>query len=191
MTFVLFYQMVRGDWRALSINTEFRWYVGFMLFFCGMVSWILWKENTYGLMDSIRYGTFQVTSSVDHHRLYHRRLRTMAPGRPDVPLCRLLYRRLCRLDHQRHQDGPLCDPVQIHVGRHQENFLSAHDRHLGPPEPTPGRLRHHRPGRLLFHRQHFHGPGRRLFHGAGRRHGLRDRHEFGHRHPHEHRTGFR
>ncbi len=33
-----------------------------MLFFCGMVSWILWKENTYGLIDSIRYGTFQVTS---------------------------------------------------------------------------------------------------------------------------------
>jgi trk system potassium uptake protein TrkH len=28
-----------------------------------MVSWILWKENTYGsLMDSIRYATFQVTS---------------------------------------------------------------------------------------------------------------------------------
>jgi trk system potassium uptake protein TrkH len=62
MTFVLFYQMIRGDWRALRINTEFRWYVGLMLFFCGMVSWILWKENTYGLMDAIRYGTFQVTS---------------------------------------------------------------------------------------------------------------------------------
>jgi len=62
MTFVLFYQMVRGDWRALRINTEFRWYVGLMLFFCGMVSWILWKENIYGLVDAIRYGTFQVTS---------------------------------------------------------------------------------------------------------------------------------
>ncbi len=62
MTFVLFYQMILGDWRALLINTEFRWYVGFMLFFCGMVSWILWKENTYGLVDAIRYGTFQVTS---------------------------------------------------------------------------------------------------------------------------------
>jgi trk system potassium uptake protein TrkH len=62
MTFVLFYQMVKGDWRSLKINTEFRWYVGFMLFFCGIVSWILWRENTYGLMDAIRYGTFQVTS---------------------------------------------------------------------------------------------------------------------------------
>jgi trk system potassium uptake protein TrkH len=46
----------------VRINTEFRWYVALMLFFCGMVSWILWKENTYGLMDAIRYGTFQVTS---------------------------------------------------------------------------------------------------------------------------------
>ncbi|MGD9006628.1 MAG: TrkH family potassium uptake protein [Desulfobacteraceae bacterium] len=62
MTFVLFYQMVKGDWRSLRINTEFRWYAGFMLFFCGIVSWILWRENTYGLMDAIRYGTFQVTS---------------------------------------------------------------------------------------------------------------------------------
>ncbi len=62
MTFVLFYQMVKGDWRALRINTEFRWYAGFILFFCGMVSWILWRENTYGLVDAIRFGTFQVTS---------------------------------------------------------------------------------------------------------------------------------
>ncbi len=62
MTFVLFYQMIRGDWRALQVNTEFRWYLGFMGFFCGMVSWILWKENTYGLLDAVRYGTFQVTS---------------------------------------------------------------------------------------------------------------------------------
>jgi trk system potassium uptake protein TrkH len=62
MTFVLFYQMLKGDWRSLRINTEFRWYVGFMLFFCAAVSWILWRENTYGLADAIRYGTFQVTS---------------------------------------------------------------------------------------------------------------------------------
>lgn len=35
----------------------------FLLFFCGMVTWILWKENTYGgLLDSMRYGTFQVMS---------------------------------------------------------------------------------------------------------------------------------
>jgi len=63
MTFMLFYHMLLGNWRVVKINTEFRWYVGFMLFFCGMVSWILWKEQTYGsLMDSIRYATFQVTS---------------------------------------------------------------------------------------------------------------------------------
>ncbi len=63
MTFMLFYHMLLGNWRVIRINTEFRWYIGFMLFFCGMVSWILWKENTYSsLMDSIRYATFQVTS---------------------------------------------------------------------------------------------------------------------------------
>jgi len=63
MTFMLFYHMLKVDWRTLKINTEFRWYVGFLLFFCGIVSWILWKENTYSsLVDSIRYATFQVTS---------------------------------------------------------------------------------------------------------------------------------
>jgi trk system potassium uptake protein TrkH len=63
MAFMLFYQISRGDWQALKINTEFRWYVGFLLFFCGIVSWLLWQDNTYGtLMDSIRYGTFQVMS---------------------------------------------------------------------------------------------------------------------------------
>lgn len=63
VTFILFYQMLKGDWKAVKINTEFRCYVSFLLFFCGMVSWILWKEQTYGnLIDSIRYGTFQVMS---------------------------------------------------------------------------------------------------------------------------------
>ena len=63
MTFILFYQMLKGNWQAVKINTEFRWYVGFMLFFCGIVTWILWKENTYNsLIDCTRYATFQVTS---------------------------------------------------------------------------------------------------------------------------------
>ena len=63
MTFMLFYHMLKGNWQAIRINTEFRWYVGFLLFFCGMVSWILWKENSYGsLADAIRYATFQIMS---------------------------------------------------------------------------------------------------------------------------------
>jgi trk system potassium uptake protein TrkH len=63
MTFMLFYHMLQGNWRVVRINTEFRWYAGFMLFFCGIVSWILWQENTYSsLIDAIRYATFQVTS---------------------------------------------------------------------------------------------------------------------------------
>ncbi|MBL0716222.1 MAG: TrkH family potassium uptake protein [Desulfosarcina sp.] len=63
MTFMLFYHMLQGNWRVVKINTEFRWYVGLLLFFCGMVAWILWKANTYGsLIDSIRYATFQIVS---------------------------------------------------------------------------------------------------------------------------------
>ena len=63
MTFILFYQIMQGDWQALKINTEFRWYLGFVIFFCGMITWILWKENTYGsFLDSLRYATFQAIS---------------------------------------------------------------------------------------------------------------------------------
>jgi trk/ktr system potassium uptake protein len=62
MTFMLFYHLARGEWRMFKINTEFRWYVGFVLFFCGIVTWILWKEDTYDLVDSMRYATFQVMS---------------------------------------------------------------------------------------------------------------------------------
>lgn len=63
VTFMLFYHMMKGEWRVFKLNTEFRWYVGFLLFFCGIVSWILWKNNTYaGVGDSIRYATFQVMS---------------------------------------------------------------------------------------------------------------------------------
>jgi trk system potassium uptake protein TrkH len=63
MTFMLFYHMLQGNWRVLKVNTEFRWYVGFLLFFCGIVTWILWAENTYhSFADSARYATFQVMS---------------------------------------------------------------------------------------------------------------------------------
>lgn len=63
MTFMLFYYIMKGNWKTLKINTEFRWYVGFLLFFCGIVSWLLWKDNIYATFaDSLRYATFQVMS---------------------------------------------------------------------------------------------------------------------------------
>lgn len=63
MTFVLFYQMAKGNFQGIRVNTEFRWYLGFIFFFCGAVSLILWQEQSYpGFADSLRYGTFQVMS---------------------------------------------------------------------------------------------------------------------------------
>jgi trk system potassium uptake protein TrkH len=63
VTFMLYYQMLHGDWKSLIINTEFRCYVGLLLFFCGIVTWILWQNRTYdGIVDSVRFGTFQVMS---------------------------------------------------------------------------------------------------------------------------------
>ncbi len=63
LSFVLIYQVVRGDGKALQVNTEFRWYIGFLLFFCGAVTLILWTNGTYtNIIDALRYGTFQVMS---------------------------------------------------------------------------------------------------------------------------------
>ncbi|MBI9091697.1 MAG: TrkH family potassium uptake protein [Desulfobacterium sp.] len=62
VTFMLFYHMMMGNWRVILNNTEFRWYLGLMAFFCGIVTWILWYQDTYPFMDALRYAAFQVTS---------------------------------------------------------------------------------------------------------------------------------
>ncbi len=63
LSFALIYQVLRGDTQAFKINTELHWYLGALLFFCGVVTLILWSEGTYGnLIDALRYGTFQVMS---------------------------------------------------------------------------------------------------------------------------------
>ena len=62
VTFILFYQLLRGDWRAFLVNTEFRVYVALVTFFCLMVSWIIWSQGSYTFIDALRYGSFQVVS---------------------------------------------------------------------------------------------------------------------------------
>lgn len=63
VTFILFYQMVKGEWKAVRSNTEFRWYLGFLVFFCGAVTLILWSHGTCdGFWSSLRYASFQVVS---------------------------------------------------------------------------------------------------------------------------------
>ncbi len=63
VTFVLFYQMVKGNFKEIVTYTELRWYVGFVLFFCLITSLILFEDGTYtGFWESLRYGSFQVVS---------------------------------------------------------------------------------------------------------------------------------
>jgi len=63
VTFTLFYFALQGEWRHLRINTELRWYVGFLAFFCGAVSLILWHTGTYEEpLGALRFGTFHVVS---------------------------------------------------------------------------------------------------------------------------------
>jgi len=62
ITFVLFYSALKRDWRSILINTELRWYLGFVAFFCLSVSAIIWSADLYDAADSLRFGTFQVIS---------------------------------------------------------------------------------------------------------------------------------
>ncbi len=62
MTFMLFYHLAMGEWRVLKVNTELRWYLGFLVFLCVMVAWLLFSAQVYGMADSLRHGTFQVVS---------------------------------------------------------------------------------------------------------------------------------
>ncbi|WP_028583398.1 TrkH family potassium uptake protein [Desulfogranum mediterraneum] len=63
VTFMLFFQLLRGNWQAAYRNTEFKWYLVLMLFFCSSVSLILWSNQSYdSLADAFRFGTFQVVS---------------------------------------------------------------------------------------------------------------------------------
>lgn len=62
-SFLLLYQLRLGDWKAVRENTEFKWYAGFLAFFCLAVSLILWHRGIYDTpVDSLRHGTFQVIS---------------------------------------------------------------------------------------------------------------------------------
>ncbi|MBM9511417.1 TrkH family potassium uptake protein [Desulfogranum marinum] len=62
-TFLLFFLLLQGEWKAVYRNTEFKWYVVLVLFFSVMVSLILLKNGTYNtIADAFRFGTFQVMS---------------------------------------------------------------------------------------------------------------------------------
>ncbi|PIE56706.1 MAG: potassium transporter [Desulfobulbus propionicus] len=63
VSFLLLYQLVRGDWRALKVNTEFTWYVVLLLVFCLLVSALLFGHGVYtSFPDALRFATFQVVS---------------------------------------------------------------------------------------------------------------------------------
>ena len=55
--------MYRKDWLTVLINTELRWYCWITAIFSVAVALVLLQHGTYnGLLESLRYGTFQVVS---------------------------------------------------------------------------------------------------------------------------------
>jgi trk system potassium uptake protein TrkH len=62
VTFMLYYHAARREWKVIRVNTELRWYLGFLAVFCALATWLLWRGGSYGFVDSLRFGTFQVVS---------------------------------------------------------------------------------------------------------------------------------
>jgi len=63
MTFMLFYNMLKGEWNLVRFNTELRWYVCIVAFFCLITTLILWINGTYGgFFEALRFGAFQIIS---------------------------------------------------------------------------------------------------------------------------------
>jgi trk system potassium uptake protein TrkH len=63
VTFVLYYQLLQGDFSAVLGNTELRWYLGIVALFCGAVVLSLYTSGAYGsLGECLRFGVFQVVS---------------------------------------------------------------------------------------------------------------------------------
>tara|TARA_B100000700_G_C15050130_1_gene859842 strand:- start:1951 stop:3408 length:1458 start_codon:yes stop_codon:yes gene_type:complete len=63
MTFMIFYNMLKGEWSSVRLNTELRWYFGIVIFFCIITTLILLISGTYGgFFEALRYGAFQIIS---------------------------------------------------------------------------------------------------------------------------------
>ena len=63
MTFVLFYRILKGNFREVRRNTEFKWYGVITLVCCMSTSLVLWLHGTYPeFHQALRFGSFQVVS---------------------------------------------------------------------------------------------------------------------------------
>ena len=63
MTFTIFYNMLKGEWNLVRLNTELRWYTCIVGFFCIITTLILWINGTYiGFFEAFRFGAFQIIS---------------------------------------------------------------------------------------------------------------------------------
>lgn len=60
--FVLYYRLTQKRWDVFGKDTERRWYYGFLSVFVVLVTFNLWKNNCYGLIDGFEYALFQVVS---------------------------------------------------------------------------------------------------------------------------------
>tara|TARA_B100000945_G_scaffold91859_1_gene71752 strand:- start:1203 stop:2633 length:1431 start_codon:yes stop_codon:yes gene_type:complete len=63
MGFMLFYHILKNEWKLVQVNTELRWYASIVFFLCCITTLILTFKGPYeNFFDSMRYASFQVIS---------------------------------------------------------------------------------------------------------------------------------
>ena len=117
ITFSLFYSMYRKDWLTVLINTELRWYCWITVIFSVGVSLVLLQHGTYnGLLESLRYGTFQVISLMTTTGFTTADYEQWAAVGTDDAFGHMFYWRLCRFYILRYQSDALCTDLEVYGG---------------------------------------------------------------------------
>lgn len=64
INFALHYQLLKGNLKSFFKDTEFKFYIGIIVFFIVLIVANLRLFGNYSLVDAVRYGSFQVVSIV-------------------------------------------------------------------------------------------------------------------------------
>jgi trk system potassium uptake protein TrkH len=62
--FGLYFRVIRGDWKSLPRDPEWRFYIGIISFAILAITWDIWSSIYASPVDALRYASFQVVSII-------------------------------------------------------------------------------------------------------------------------------
>jgi trk system potassium uptake protein TrkH len=62
--FGLYFRLIRGDWKALFNDPEWRFYIGIIFFAIVAITWNIWMSMYTSFGEALRFSTFQVASII-------------------------------------------------------------------------------------------------------------------------------